>query len=223
MEYIIIFILLIFLIIIILKKQIQLVRDINKDYKKSIINYNKFQYLNKNPILLYLYEKLYLSLKKFNKYDYKKYIIFNNIKISENDKCILDWCSFTGGLINMSIDTSIKYIKQKKNIPSDFIDNLAQLKLFYKMFYFKKNNENTNKKYIKYKNNKVILNLLYINDILIQIYNDIIINIKKDNIMKLLKENKTFYLCNLYLNNKLDKKYIDNKKSKFNEYIKKIL
>ena len=154
MEYIIIFVLLVFLIIIILKKQILFINNIKNTNEKTIIKYNNLFLLNKNPILLYLYENLYTSLKKINKYNYKKYIIFNNIKLTNKDKNILDWISYTGGMINMALESSIKHLKQKKSINYELINNLARLKLFYKLFYPLKNeNFDKMKKYNKCSHN----------------------------------------------------------------------
>lgn len=228
MEYIIIFVLLVFLIIIILKKQILFINNIKNTNEKTIIKYNNLLVLNKNPILLYLYENFYTSLKKINKYNYKKYIIFSNIKLSNNDKNILDWCSYTGGMINMAIESSIKHLKQKKTMNHDIINNLARLKLFYKIFFPLKNeNFDKIKKYNKYgryiRNNRFIYNLVYINEVLYNIYNDIIKTINKDDIKKILNENKNnYYLCNIILNNRI-KQTNTNKKSDFYKYIIKSL
>ena len=57
-------------------------------------------------------------------------------------------------------------------------------------------------KYIKYiKNNRFIYNLIYINEVLYNIYNDMIKTISKDDIKNILNENKhNYYLCNIILN-----------------------
>jgi hypothetical protein len=225
MEYIIIFILLIFIIILNLKKQLNYISTIKLD-KNCFINFNKIHLTNKNPVLIYLFENFYNSLKLFNKYNYKKYIIFNNLKISQNDKDILDWISYTGGSINMAIDSVIKMIKSKQQIPIEFINNVAKLKLHYAIFKLIKNPDDNirkiNKKYMK---NKVILNLLFIDTVLKEIYIDIISNIQSNKVInkKVLKDKNNYYLCNLYLNNKTKAKYICKQKGNFNKYISKIL
>jgi hypothetical protein len=237
MEYIIILVLIIFLLILIFKKQLHFLKDstINstidstkiKTNKLNIIKYNNVILLNNNPILLYLYENLYISLKKCNRYNYKKYIVFNNINLSERDKSILDWISYTGGIINMAYDSSIKNIKQKKMINDKLINNIAKLKLFYKLVYRLDENKMEKviktKKYNKYnkyiKSNRFIYNLVYINEVLIKIYNNIIKTISKNNIKKILNKNKNnYYLCNIFLNNKSNCKK-KNYESKFNKYI----
>ena len=225
MEYIIIIVLVIFLLILIFKKQLQFIKDtslnIKIDNKPNIIKYNNLFLLNNNPILLYLYENLYTSLKGNNRYNYKKYIVFNNINISEKDKSILDWCSFTGGIINMAYDSSIKNIKQKKIVNDNLINDIAKLKLFYKLLYpldenkmdkvIKMKKYNKHNKYIKM--NRFIYNLVYINEVLINIYNNILKTISEDNIKKILNKNKNnYYLCNIFLNNKLSSKLSSKKK-----------
>lgn len=248
MEYIIILVLLIFLLILIFKNQLQLqlqfLKDslLNKKNKKisnnksNVIEYN-ILFSNNNTFLLYLYEKLYISLKKCNRYNYKKYIIFNDVNLSEKDKSILDWCSFTGGIINMVFDSSIKNIKQKKTIDENLINNIAKLKLFYKMFYILDENKLDKiikmKKYTKYtkyiKYNRFIYNLVYINEVLIIIYNNIVKTINDYSIKKVLNKNNlnkninNYYLCNIFLNNKIRN---NNKKiyeSIFKKYIMNIL
>lgn len=234
MEYIIILVLVIFLLILIFKNQLQYLKDSNLNIVKSckkqnIIKYNNIFLLNNNPILLYLYENLYISLKKVNRYNYKKYIIFNNINLSEKDKSIFDWISYTGGIINMAFDSSIKNIKQKKQINEDLINNIAKLKLFYKIFYPLDENKMDKvikikkyNKFSKYMKNRFIYNLVYINEVLYNIYNNIVKTISIYNIKKILNQNKNnYYLCNIFLNKKLTNK-TNNKKiyeSSFNKYI----
>lgn len=239
MEYIIIFFLLIFLLILIFNKQIKHIKKFNKSNNlKNISNqsiFKKYILYQHNPILLYLYENLYKSLKKINKYDYKSYIIFTNIKTNTNDQLILDWISYTSGLIKMSIDNIIKILKKKEIINDEFINNLAKLKLFYNIFYRNidentlhkkttniiKNNKSINK---KIKNNKIIYNLFYINEILNNISLDYFNNLNKlklsNEIKNIIKNNKNenYYLLNSILNNRLDKKYLSSKSSLFSEY-----
>jgi hypothetical protein len=239
MEYIIIFFLLIFLLILIFNKQIKYIKKFNesnnlKNISKQFI-FKKYIFYQHNPLLLYLYENLYKSLKKINKYDYKSYIIFTNIKTNTDDQLILDWISYTSGLINISIDNIIKILKKKEKINNEFINNLAKLKLFYKIFY-KKIDENTlHKKTIsvikgnktinkKIKNNKVIYNLFYINEILNNISQDYFNNLNKlklsNEIKNIIKNNKNenYYLLNSIFNNRIDNKYLSSKPSIFSEY-----
>lgn len=236
MEYIIIFILFIFLIIVILIKPINTIKKFNNKINNlkeiNTLNfYNKYMYYHYNPILLYLYENLYESLKKINKYDSKSYIIFNKLNISTNDKLILDWISYTGGVIRMSIDSIIKIIKKNDKLNDEFVNNIAKLKLFYQLFYKNINESVINKnikKYIHNKklyNNKVLFNLFYINEILkIQSTNyfnsldksDISKNIK--NVIKDANQTNNYYLYNSFLNNRIKKIYICDKISEFSNY-----
>ncbi len=199
------------------------------DSKKKIIKYNSYLMLNTNPVLLYLYEDLYSSLKIFTKYNHKKYMIFNNTKISNNDKCILDWCSFTGGTINMALDSSIKELKRRNTISNDFVNSLARLKLFYKLFHPLKNEKITEmKKYSKYakyiKNNRFIYNLIYINEILYNIYNDITKTVNRGDIKKILNDNKSnYYLCNIYLNKDQSLSSKNKSESDFCIYVSELL
>ena len=234
MEYIIIIVLLIFLVTVILKKQINFAKDINFINEKKIIKYNRYYLLNTNPILIYLYENLYKSLKQFNKYDYNKYIVFNSQNISDSDKSILDWCAFTGGMIRMALDSSVKHLKKKNDINTHFVDDLARLKLFYKIFCYDKTHKIDNpnkidkqlKKYNKsIRNNRVIYNLLCINNILNSIFIEIVDSINNSDNKKtlgLLKKtyNKPlddYYLFNLILTNKDNKENKENKRNKRNE------
>lgn len=236
MEYIIIFLLLIFLLMIILLKQINHIRK----FKKTTNNYNPIVKIKKydliiyhsNPLLIYLYEKLYKSLKPFNKYDHKSYIIFTKIKTCNQNQIYLDWISYTSGMIKMSIDTVIKILKKKQNINQDFINNLAKLKLFYRFYNrdidINKINKNINK-YVHNKSirtNRIIFNLFYINEILTNVYTRFFNSLNKsnlsNNIKKIIKDedkNKNnIYLYNSYLNNRLNKKYLQNNFSPFYEY-----
>jgi len=236
MEYIIILFLLVFLIIIILLKQINHIKKFNKNNNnlKSIFNHNlydKYIFFQKNPIIFYLYENIYKSLQKINKYDHKSYIIFTKIKTASSDKLSLDWMSYTGGMIKMSIDSIIKIIKKKENINSDFINNIAKLKLYYQLFYKNIDMNTINKNISKYihnkkiKSNRVIYNLFYINEILDNLsskyFNSLdnsklALQIKK--IIKKINNDNNFYLYNSFLNNRLDKNYIEEKNSLFSEY-----
>ena len=179
---------------------------------------------------MYLYENLYKSLKIFNKYDYKSYIIFTKLKTSNENQIYLDWISYTCGIIKMSIDTVIKVLKKKQNINQDFINNLAKLKLFYRI---NSRNVNVNKinkniaKYVKNKSiqsNRIIFNLFYINEILINVYTRFFNSLDKSkisqNIKKIIKEEdkNNYYLYNSYLNNRLNKRYLQNNLSSFSEY-----
>lgn len=235
MEYIIIFLLLLFLIMIILLKQINHIRKFKKDTNTftsivKIKQYDHFIFYSSNPILMYLYEKLYKSLKLFNKYDYKSYIIFTKIKISNENQIYLDWISYTSGIIKMSIDTVIKMLKKKQNINQDFINYLAKLKLFYSLNFRNIDINKINKNISKYIHNKsiqtnrVIFNLFYINEILTNVYTRFFNSLDKSklsqNIKKIIKQEDkyNFYLYNSYLNNRLNKRYLQNKNSSFYEY-----
>jgi hypothetical protein len=234
MEYIIIFLLIIFLIMVILLKQINHIRKLKKNINtfRPIVKLKKYDQIiyPSNPLLMYLYEKLYKSLKPFNKYDHKSYIIFTKIKTSNNNQIYLDWISYTSGVIKMSIDTVIKMLKKKQSINQDFINNLAKLKLFYRVYYRNIDTNKINKNIIKYVHNKsiqtnrVIFNLFYINEILINIYTNLFNSLDKSklshNIKKIIKyeDKNNLYLYNSYLNNRLNKRYLQNKNSSFYEY-----
>jgi len=226
MEYIIILLLLIFLITIVLIKHINNIKKINSNNNKykSIFNQNKkceYLYFGNNPILFYLYFNTYKSLQKFNKYDYKSYITFTKIKTSNEDQYKLDWISYTSGIIRMSIDNIKKIIKNKEKINNDFIKDITKLKLYYKLLY--KYNENNIKVSKRIKNNKVLFDLYYINEILNNIYGDYFNNLNNTNTSKKIKTiiknlNDEYYLYNTILNNRLDKKYLTNNISSFNNY-----
>jgi hypothetical protein len=220
---------------IILLKQINHIRKFKKTTNtfNSIVKlkkYDNFIYYPSNPLLMYLYEKLYKSLKPFNKYDYKSYIIFTKIKISNENQIYLDWISYTSGIIKMSIDTVIKMLKKKQSINQDFINNLAKLKLFYTLNSRNIDINKINKNITKYIHNKsiqknrLIYNLFYINEILTNIYIKFFDSLDKSklslNIKKIIKEEdkNNIYLYNSYINNRLNKKYLQNKNSSFNEY-----
>jgi hypothetical protein len=235
MEYIIIFLLLIFLIMIILLKQINHIRKFKRSINTftpivKLKKYDQLIFYSSNPVLMYLYEKLYRSLKPFNKYDHKSYIIFTKIKTSNENQIYLDWISYTTGIIKMSIDTVIKMLKKKQNINQDFINNLAKLKLFYGINSRNIDINKINKNIIKYiknksiQTNRVIFNLFYINEILKNIYIKFFNSLDKSklskNIKKILKDEdkNNLYLYNSYLNNRLNKRYLQNKNSLFYDY-----
>lgn len=226
MEYIIILLLLIFLIIILLIKHINSIKKINnnKNKYKSIFKEskkNEYLYFGNNPILFYLYFNTYKSLQKFNKYDYKSYITFTKIKTSNNDQYKLDWISYTCGIIRMSIDNIKKNIKKKEKINNEFVKDITKLKLYYKLLY--KYDDNNIKVSNRIKNNKILFDLYYINEILINIYRDYFNNLNNTNISRKIKyiiknKNNDYYLYNTILNNKLDKKYLIKNISSFNKY-----
>ncbi len=219
---------------IILLKQINHIRK----FKKNTNSYNPIVKIKKydtyiyysNPLLMYLYENLYKSLKSFNKYDQKSYIIFTKIKTSNQNQIYLDWISYTSGIIKMSTDTVIKILKKKQNVNQDFINNLAKLKLFYKIHYKNIDVNKINKNITKYVHNKsirtnrIIFNLFYINEILINIYTIFFNSLDKSklsqNIKKIIKyeDKNNIYLYNSYLNNRLNKHYLQNNLSSFHDY-----
>ena len=240
MEYIIILILIIFLIIIILLKQINTIKNFKKckNKFKSIVvfkSFDKYILFYHNPLILYLYENLYRSLKPINKYDYKSYIVFTKIKISSDNQILFDWISYTSGIIRMSIDSVIKILKKKENLNHEFINNIAKIKLYYTMINIKVNIDKVNKNIIKnvhnklLQSNKTIFNLFYINEILNNIYIKFFDNLDKSklslNIKKIIKynnNNNNIYLYNSYLNNRLNKKYLHNNIGCFNDYFIKL-
>jgi hypothetical protein len=130
----------------------------------------------------------------------------------------------------MSIDTVIKMLKKKQNINQDFINNLAKLKLFYRFYYGNIDTNKINKNITKYIHNKslqknrVIYNLFYINEILTNIYTKFFNSLDKlklsQNIKEIIKneDKNNLYLYNSYLNNRLNKRYLQNKNSSFYEY-----
>lgn len=227
MEYIIILLLLIFLITILLLRHINSIKKINSNknkYKPIFKENKKYEYLffGNNPILFCLYFDIYKSLQKFNKYNYKSYITFTQIKTTNSDQYKLDWISYTYGIIRMSIDNIKKKIKKKENINNEFIRNITKLKLYYKLFY-KNIDENNIKVSNRIKNNKILYDLYYINEILINIYRDYFSNLNDTNISKKIKNiikklNNDYYLYNTILNNRLDKKYLTNNISSFNNF-----
>ncbi len=221
---------------VILLKQINHIRKFKKitNTYAPIVKIKKYDQIiyPSNPLLMYLYEKLYKSLQPFNKYDHKSYIIFTKIKTSNENQIYLDWISYTSGIIKMSIDTVIKMLKKKQNINQDFINNLAKLKLFYRFYYRNIDINKVNKNITKYVHNKslrtnrIIFNLFYINEILINVYTKFFDSFDKSklslNIKKILKkeDKNNIYLYNSYLNNRLNKRYLQNKLASFNEYFK---
>ncbi len=221
---------------VILLKQINHIRKFKKitNTYAPIVKIKKYDQIiyPSNPLLMYLYEKLYKSLQPFNKYDHKSYIIFTKIKTSNENQIYLDWISYTSGIIKMSIDTVIKMLKKKQNINQDFINNLAKLKLFYRFYYRNIDINKVNKNITKYVHNKslrtnrIIFNLFYINEILINVYTKFFDSFDKSklslNIKKILKkeDKNNIYLYNSYLNNRLNKRYLQNKLGSFNEYFK---
>ncbi len=231
----IILVLFIFLLIIILIKQI---RVINKFKSKQnnlklivpVDNYYKYLLFPQNPVILYLYDNVLASLKKINKYDYKAYIIFTKIKTSSQDQLFLDWISYSGGVIRMCIDTCIKMIKKNQNIPSDFVNNIARLKLYYYIVYKNPNMSHLNKNLTKYvpsrkiRSSRLLYNLFFINEILLEISDKYFKKLNSsslsNNIKKILKtvDNKNnYYLCNSILNNRLSSKYLQSKDTLFAE------
>ncbi len=220
---------------IILLKQINHIRKFKRSINTftpivKLKKYDQLIFYSSNPVLMYLYEKLYRSLKPFNKYDHKSYIIFTKIKTSNENQIYLDWISYTTGIIKMSIDTVIKMLKKKQNINQDFINNLAKLKLFYGINSRNIDINKINKNIIKYiknksiQTNRVIFNLFYINEILKNIYIKFFNSLDKSklskNIKKILKDEdkNNLYLYNSYLNNRLNKRYLQNKNSLFYDY-----
>lgn len=243
MEYIIIFILIIIIIIIILLKQINSIKKFKKcnNKLKSIVvlkKFDKYILFPNNPIILYLYEKLYRFLKTINKYDYKSYIIFTKIKTSTDNQIFFDWISYTSGTIRMSIDSVIKILKKKEYLNNDFINIIAKIKLYYTIFNIKVNIDKVNKNIIKNVHNKllqtntVIFNLFYIYEILNNMTINFFSNLDKSkmsiNIKKIIKENtdnyknNNIYLYNSYLNNRLNKNYLQNNTGCFEEYFNQI-
>ena len=240
MEYIIILILIIFLIIIILLKQINTIKNFKKctnKYKSIVVlkKFNKYMLFPYNPIILYLYENLYNTLKPINKYDYKSYIVFTKIKLSTDNQILFDWISYTSGVIRMSIDSVIKLLKKKENLNHEFINNIAKIKLYYTLINIKVNMNKVNKNIIKnvhnklLQSNKIIFNLFYINEILNNIYITFFENLDKSklstHIKKIIKENNNnnnIYLYNSYLNNRLNNKYLQNDIGCFNDYFIKL-
>jgi len=234
MEYVIIFLLLIFLIIVIVLKQIKAINKFNTKNNKynNIINYptyKKYLYTYYNPVLLYLYETMYIQLKKISKYDYKSYIIFSKLKISHENNVIFDWISYSSGIIKMAIDSVIKIIKNKNTIPNDFINIIIKIKLYYNCVYGKINEKDIYKKFKIIKNNKVLFNLYYIYEIITSLYNDIFNNLDKSKLSKgvkqIINKNKDkndIYLYNSYLNNKLTNKYLIKSNSLFYDYFIKL-
>lgn len=220
---------------IILLKQINHIRKFKKSINTftpivKLKKYDHFIFYQTNPVLMYLYENLYKSLKVFNKYDYKSYIIFTKIKTSNENQIYLDWISYTCGTIKMSIDTVIKVLKKKQNINQDFINNLAKLKLFYRINSRNININKINKNIAKYcknksiQSNRIIFNLFYINEILTNVYTRFFNSLNKSkisqNIKKIIKEEdkNNYYLYNSYLNNRLNKRYLQNNLSSFYDY-----
>ena len=130
----------------------------------------------------------------------------------------------------MSIDTVIKMLKKKQNINQEFINNLAKLKLFYRIYYRNIDINKINKSIIKYiknksiQTNRLIFNLFYINEILTNVYIKFFNSLDKSklsyNIKKIIKyeDKNNLYLYNSYLNNRLNKRYLQNKNNCFYEY-----
>ena len=130
----------------------------------------------------------------------------------------------------MSIDTVVKILKKKQSINQEFINNLAKLKLFYGFYYRNIDTNKINKNINKYIHNKsiqknrIIFNLFYINEILINIYTKFFNSLDKSklsqNIKKIIKDENinNLYLYNSYLNNRLKKRYLQSNPSSFYEY-----
>ena len=218
--------------------------------KKNIFNFEslpikKLTVLYYNPVLLDIYQEIYKIIKEHNKYDYKAYITFSELKLSSSDLIFLDWFGYINGIIKYSIDTVIKLIKKKENISINFINKLKLLNFYYSIYY--KNNKY--KKYMskelnnkKLESNLILQDLYKIYDHQKQIFllifnncydkkNDIHKEIKKyisDNNSELNNNNKlnnkNMYLLNLTLNNnsKLNNSKLNNSKLNNNKLNNKL-
>ena len=226
MEYLIIFFLIIMIFIIYYIKQINFIRQISNKSNKIKINLfnissiDKYKLLYYNPLLIHIYQSLLITIKSYNKYDYKSYIIFSKLKLSHPDLLFLDWFGFINGIIKYSIDTVKKLIRKKENISTTYIINIKLLNFYYKVFY-----TNYDKKYLskliskeinskKLESNIILQNLYQLyyiqKEIFLHFFKTHNTNYIYKNMRKYVNKNIDIYLVNSILNNKLIKYYNHN-------------